>query len=265
MTKKAIKIQDIHILKYVDPSLIGVTQEIFAKEQQSAGHIIAERGQDIQGLYIVLEGYFEIFIQGSTIPIARMTRGESAGEMSLLNKTSRKATARIQVGEEGAQYIFSPREKILEVLDQNHHFASGFHRGVAQVMSNRLVKTNADITRQISGAMSSIEAFMKEIEMISKLDETKSSLDQTGFNLVSRMNLLKKDLKAFGAEVGHEDKVTPFLNIIDEIMLGDSQNFDRICQMIDQLSQHLNNLTHVIHGDQVSKLKGDQKLFQKSS
>ncbi len=263
-----ISIQEIPLFFCMPRECFDIITANFELRTGEALVQLVTHNETVPGLFVVMRGSFEVVLPGSDLPIAVIERGGSVGEMSFIDVNT-TASASVRCGESGAEYIFCARSELTEILTTNLLFAQQFYRGAAWMMSERLRHTNKRITEQVEHASKKLNDFMREIEVVAKLDKTKNSLDETGFSIVSRMNVIASGLRRIEEWTNNSDDAKAELSAIQkqvsEVMLGESQNFDRICQMLDQLNQHFDNLKAVVHGSDRKTIKGDLKLFDKAS
>lgn len=247
----------------------GCCQKImaaFSLATQGPGQTLLYYGQPVPGLFVVLEGQCDVILNGSDLPIAQVDRGQSVGEMSFV-EGQMSASADVITGAAGARYIFCERDKLLAMLTADPVFAKNFYRGVAHLISERLRSTNRRIGEQLERGSQKLQESMQHIEMFAKLGQTKSSLDQTGFSIVSHMGEIATCLTAMKAQTADRQLLSSIAAIeahVEKIMLNESQAFDRICQMLDQLAQHFANLKSVVAGGNVKPISGDLGIFDAS-
>ena len=266
---ESIGLKEIEIFRFLEGDQTATIKEHFSKIDGEKGEVLFQKGDLVPGLYVVLRGSFEVILQGSDLPIARIWRGSSVGEMTLIGEDSKsgpeRATATVRCGEEGASYIFCSREDLNEIFARDHIFSKALFRGIARLVSQRLRITNDKITAQLEHGHKKIQDFLREIEVFSKLNQTKNSLDEAGFNIVSHLNEVSTDLDKIIEAIDKEELkegLKKVQTMIDQVLFQDSQNFDRICQMLDQLSQYFENLKSVVRGGSTTRIKGDTSLFQ---
>jgi CRP-like cAMP-binding protein len=108
----------------------GSTQRV------SKGAVLIEEGRPIAGLYIVLDGLFEVLVSptGKKI-LGRMGAGEILGEISFVD--SRPPTTTVQALADST-VLFISREVLGAKLKQDGAFAARFYRALAMFLSHRL-------------------------------------------------------------------------------------------------------------------------------
>ena len=175
----AIGLKEVPIFKYIPRNRVQNIVEIFDKITGNPHEVLFAYGQEVPGLYVLLEGSFEICIPGSDLPIACLNRGDSVGEMSFVATDSLQASATVRCADDGATYIFATRQTLLHRFECDPVLARCMYQGIAEQLSQRLKSTNEKISEQLAHGRDRLEKFMKEIEMFSKLDQTNNSLDET--------------------------------------------------------------------------------------
>jgi len=109
-----------------------------AKRELQPGTAIIEKGQQIDTLYIVLDGMVEISgVDIGDKPI-RLGCGEVVGEISLLD--SRPPTATVTAHNE-AIVLALPRDVLAEKLNDDVSFAARFYHSLATLLAHRLRNT----------------------------------------------------------------------------------------------------------------------------
>ena len=84
----------------------------------SAGTVLFRRGDQAQEMYVVLDGEIEVSADGTPLGTAR--RGESLGEMALIDNVSRSATA---VARTDARVVPIDRRRFLFMVEETPNFA----------------------------------------------------------------------------------------------------------------------------------------------
>lgn len=251
-----ISLKEIPIFRYMSTTRSGKIMDIFEKKHAEPGEMLVSHGKVVPGLFVVMDGFVEVLLQNSPTPIAEIERGGAFGEMSFVGGHSIEASAHVRGGPEGVKYIFCSRDSLLGVLQEDYVFAHGFYQGVSSMLAERLRSTNQRISEQISTAKNQVQDLIENVSFLSKIDKTKSSLDETGFAIVKDLMKISDDVAM--AIKKHPNAVVDLSSIkqnIDKTMLVESQNFDRICQMLDQLLQHFSNLDRVLGGGNAQKIQ----------
>lgn len=100
------------------------------------GQTLIEEGKPIKGLYLVLEGSFEIQIERhGKQAIGRMGTGEVLGEISFIDSRPPTTTALALTD----SVVFAiPRDQLAAKLKHDTGFAARFYRALALFLSHRL-------------------------------------------------------------------------------------------------------------------------------
>jgi CRP/FNR family transcriptional regulator, cyclic AMP receptor protein len=104
-----------------------------------AGHVLIHEGQDIQSVYIVIDGELSVSSRASRNQvIATLLAGEVVGEMSFVD--SRPPSASV-IARRNSTLLCIPRDLVLEKMTKDTGFAARFYRGIATFLSDRLKTT----------------------------------------------------------------------------------------------------------------------------
>ncbi len=123
--------------------------EISQLKEYKVGDIVFYEAEPGNSLYVIIEGEIEILrkdAEGKLKPIAVLKSGDFFGEMSLIDKEMRSATARAKTD-----------VKALVLTSENlHSFAKIYRNGftmvvinIARVMSKRLRETNSKLAAKM--------------------------------------------------------------------------------------------------------------------
>jgi len=124
----------------------GTTQEV------SKGAALIDQGKPIRGLYIVLDGLFEILVDAAgKKPIGRVGTGEILGEISFID--SRPPTSTVEALTDSLVFAM-PREVLSAKLKADPGFAARFYRAIAMFLSHRLRMLTLKFTQGEGGAAS---------------------------------------------------------------------------------------------------------------
>ena len=102
-------------------------------ETYPAGHLIFEEGQPAAVGYVVKEGEVEILVGGDVVET--LDAGDIFGEMALIEKQGRSATARAKTD---VQVVPVSEDHFMFMVQQTPHFAVQ----VMQTMASRLRRMN---------------------------------------------------------------------------------------------------------------------------
>lgn len=105
----------------------------------STGDTLIRVGEQVDGLYILLEGVLSVRIGPATgREIAKLGAGEIVGEMSFVD--SRPASASVLAVESSSVFAID-RARLLDKIEHDEGFAARFYRSLAVFLSNRLRRT----------------------------------------------------------------------------------------------------------------------------
>lgn len=258
-------LSEIPLFKGCTSSTIKTLTSIFKAINGEKGLTLIKEDKVVSGLFIIVEGEVVVALDENKTELARLGRGASFGEMSLI-KEGEVASATICVASDTIQYLFCDRGVFLDMLNQDPVFSADFFKGASLLLSERLRTTNAKMDNELAEGYKNIKNIINNLEVGSKLDKTRNSLDQTGANIVTKIYEIIPEIdKIRKDETEHNADLKKVSELLEEIALIDSQNFDRVCQMLDQIKQNFDNLKRIIYGGQVQEIKGDAHLFKSSN
>ena len=135
---------------YLFADLDGSQRAEFAKIAEvlalPAEHTIFDVGDPATALFLIQDGSVRITTTSPgarTIDVATLGSGSHFGEMALVDKAPRSATARTL---EPTSVVRFDYEKIRALLDRSPAVASVFYGALAHFLSNRLRQTTTDLT-----------------------------------------------------------------------------------------------------------------------
>lgn len=112
-----------------------------------AGHIIVNEGENLQRLYIVLEGRVEAFLpktesRVSAVPLHALGPGDCFGEYAFIDQQPASATIHALTGAE----VFSiGYDTLRQFLDAHHTVASIVYQNLLRILVRRLRDSNAEL------------------------------------------------------------------------------------------------------------------------
>ena len=135
---------------YLFADLDGAQRSEFAKIAEvlslPAEHMIFDVGDPATALFLIKEGTIRITTTSPgahIIDVATLGPGSHFGEMALLDKAARSATAKTL---EPTSVFRFDYEKIGALLDRSPAIGSIFYRALAHFLSHRLRQTTTDLT-----------------------------------------------------------------------------------------------------------------------
>lgn len=139
-------ISDISQLEFfngLSNSDVSLIAEIINIQQYNEGDIIISEGDDVnKDLFIILEGSVVAKIETNKDDNANinvMTRGQIFGELSLISDVKRSATI---VATSRTKILCIPKDKFINLISTNNHLGMIIYRNIANVLSNKIRKTN---------------------------------------------------------------------------------------------------------------------------
>jgi CRP/FNR family transcriptional regulator, cyclic AMP receptor protein len=109
-----------------------------SREEISAGTALIEQGEQVDGLYIFLNGNFTVSIAtvgGQDKEIAELSTGDIAGEMSFIDSRPPSATVK---STSNSLVLSIPRKELAAKLQMDVAFSSRFYRSLVLLLSSRL-------------------------------------------------------------------------------------------------------------------------------
>jgi CRP-like cAMP-binding protein len=146
MTKAAIDdivlrlISKVSLFKNLErEDLVGLLRNV-SKATFTPGEIVFEEGIEGHSMYVVLQGYFEVYreVNGLPVSFAKIGPGAHFGEIALISSRPRSASVR-SVGD-GVALRFNKQAVFSEP-----NAAAVFFRNMARLMAERLVCANEEI------------------------------------------------------------------------------------------------------------------------
>jgi len=142
--KKLAQARAVQILAKL-PVFLGLVQEEYYKvlrmcssKSLLAGETVFNQGDDASSLFILLAGEIDINIEGKgTVHV--MLAGEIMGEIGLVCKTTRSATA---VTRNEVVMLELQAETLHEMVQKNPHIGYVIMRNIAGILGNRVLSHN---------------------------------------------------------------------------------------------------------------------------
>lgn len=108
------------------------------REDVVEGQTIIQQGEEVDSLYIVLEGDFSVVDKNIEEELARLGSGEIVGEMSFVDKQPPSATV---TATEDSEVFALPRSTLTRKLEDDNGFSSRFYKALSVFLSDRLRST----------------------------------------------------------------------------------------------------------------------------
>lgn len=123
------------------PDEIRALLSICRMRSFQAGDLLMQSGSPSTEMYLILSG--EVLVRTSNgVPLARLSRSESVGEMGIFTGETRSATVEVQ--KEGTFVVIS-RSGLLRVLAKKPAMAVRMYKNVVEILSARLRNENLQI------------------------------------------------------------------------------------------------------------------------
>jgi CRP/FNR family cyclic AMP-dependent transcriptional regulator len=151
------------ILKQVDifydfsQSELELIASICTEKEYKQGDTIFEENSTSDELYVIISGEVEIQVSSALIKgeassdkpqtIAVIRRGQSFGEMALLDEGRRSAAARC--GEEGGRLLAIPRDKLISLCETYPHLGYKLMYNLAIDLSMKIRNADLQIREQL--------------------------------------------------------------------------------------------------------------------
>jgi len=120
-------------------------------QQLEAGKQLLRRGEPNLSVYLVVSGLLRVELDGGSPPLARIGRGETVGELSLLAGSAATATV---AAEEPTQLLVLDEETFWWLAESSHEFSVGLLVRLAKRLrsNNEAVEANIALRRQFEQA-----------------------------------------------------------------------------------------------------------------
>ena len=131
----------VPLMKGFAPDQILVLLQICSMKNFKRGEILMESDTPSNEMYLILSG--EVLVRTSdNIPLARLSRPETVGEMGIFTGEPRSAT--VEVLKDG-NFVLLSRADLLRVLAKEPAMAVRMYKNVVEILSNRLRNENLQV------------------------------------------------------------------------------------------------------------------------
>lgn len=262
----AIDFREIPVFAFLETEARKELMVAFQRQVHEHGETIVRHGGSVPGIFIIVEGEVEVRLPQTPTPIAKLSRGQCFGEMSLLEYEVHAASADVTVSSDSLKALFCSVSDLRVILDKAPQNSTAFYRGAALQLSSRLRVLNSKINSELSSTQNSLSELIRSSNMTRHLSITKSEVERTGDTVVSKLMNVMPHLESLRKHFPDSKPVTDLLkNTIEAVFLEDAQNFDRISQQLNQIQQHFENLRRLANGSTPSPIQGDQRIFETNS
>ena len=131
----------VPLMRGFAPDQIQVLLQICKMKNIKRGEVLMESDTPSNEMYLILSG--EVLVRTSdNIPLARLFRPETVGEMGIFTGEPRSAT--VEVLKDG-NFIILSRSDLLKVLAKEPAMAVRMYKNVVEILSNRLRNENLQV------------------------------------------------------------------------------------------------------------------------
>jgi CRP/FNR family cyclic AMP-dependent transcriptional regulator len=143
-----------------DTAILEKINELFSEFKAKQGEMIIREGEVGDELYIIKSGSVRIeknTLQNEpyTVVVLSADKNVFFGEIGLLLNDKRSATV---VAEEDCSFLVTNRKKFNSFGDKDPHVALLITRQIAQILSQRLYKSNQDVVTLFSALVDEIDS-----------------------------------------------------------------------------------------------------------
>jgi CRP-like cAMP-binding protein len=130
-------LREVFLFRSLDPQNILRIVNASTLVQCSSGEVVVRQGEPEVSLYIILDGSFDVEINGQNI--SQLRRGNHFGEMALLTRQPRSATVRAATNGRVLRLAADDFHRFVQAHPQD---GVGMVTALAQELSERLRQTN---------------------------------------------------------------------------------------------------------------------------
>ncbi len=159
MSKRYI-LEQIDIFQELDPSQLSLIEQICQEKSFNQGDIIFKENLASNEFYIIAEGEIEIQVDPDTIgdgsdihestTIAVLRRGQSFGEVALVDPGVRSASARCRSGV--SKLLVIERKDFMKLLESNYEMGYMIMRNLAADLALKIRQTNLMVRESLTYA-----------------------------------------------------------------------------------------------------------------
>ncbi|MEO0457408.1 MAG: cyclic nucleotide-binding domain-containing protein [Cyanobacteria bacterium P01_A01_bin.114] len=144
-----------YILGTLDDDDIDWLVTISQRRKVKPSEALIEAGQPSNAIYLILEGAFAVFAKHALQhPVAHLSSGDVAGEMSFIDGYAPSAT--VQAVEPGL-VLAIPKDQLAVKLKQDICFAARFYEAISTLLSIRLRGTLKQVPQSADGVGHNLE------------------------------------------------------------------------------------------------------------
>jgi len=159
MSKKYI-LEQVDIFQELDSSQLDLIEQICHEKSYHQGDIIFKENLASNEFYIIAEGEIEIQVDPDTIgdgsdiheptTIAVLRRGQSFGEVALVDPGVRSASARCR--SESSKLLVIERKDFMKLLESNYEMGYVIMRNLAADLALKIRQTNLMVRESLTYA-----------------------------------------------------------------------------------------------------------------
>lgn len=159
MSKRYI-LEQIDIFQELDSSQLSLIEQICHEKSFNKGDIIFKENLASNEFYIIAEGEIEIQVDPDTIgdgsdiheptTIAVLRRGQSFGEVALVDPGVRSASARCRSG--ASKLLVIERKDFMKLLESNYEMGYMIMRNLAADLALKIRQTNLMVRESLTYA-----------------------------------------------------------------------------------------------------------------
>lgn len=140
----AYLLERVEIFDELDRERLERISGICIEHRYNEGDIVFEQNTISDGLYIILAGAIDIQVQsastGAPLTVARLQRGQSFGEVALVDEGIRTATAR--VGAPDTRLLLIQRADLMEICREDYELGFVLMRNLAGDLAMKIRQTD---------------------------------------------------------------------------------------------------------------------------
>lgn len=149
MTNRYV-LEQVDIFEELTPEQLNLIEDICREESYKKGEVIFEENSPSREFYVIMDGKVEIQVDPDTIgqggdeyqpsTIAVLRRGQSFGEVAIIDPGVRSASARC--GSESCRVLVIDREDFLKLLTSDYQMGFIVMRNFAADLALKIRQTN---------------------------------------------------------------------------------------------------------------------------
>lgn len=140
----AYLLENVDIFDELSNDRLERISSICVEHRFDRGELVFEQNAKSDGLYIILSGDIDIQVQssesGAPLSVARLQRGQSFGEVALVDEGIRTATARVASAE--ARLLMLRRADLMELCREDYELGFLLMRNLAADLALKMRQTD---------------------------------------------------------------------------------------------------------------------------